>query len=129
MHYQIKLGVPDFEKFFNSLVQRAQQNKLSKDEIRLFKQIVKAMNYLSVDPRHNSLNSHEIDDLTRRYTKMIGSNIKVWQSYLENNTPGAGRIYWVYGPDKGDITIVGLEPHPEDKKKDGYAKVNLSNMS
>jgi hypothetical protein len=52
--------------------------------------------------------------------------MKVWQSYLENNTPGAGRLYWVYGPGRLEITIIGLEPHPEDKKKDGYAKVRLS---
>ena len=26
------------------------------------------------------------------------------------------RMYWVYGPDQKDITIIGLEPHPEDKK-------------
>ena len=53
--------------------------------------------------------------------------MKVWQSYLENNTPKAGRIYWVYGPDKGDITIIGLEPHPEDKSN-AYQKITLSSM-
>ena len=26
------------------------------------------------------------------------------------------RMYWVYGPDQKDITIIGLEPHSEDKK-------------
>ncbi|HUX40383.1 MAG TPA: hypothetical protein VMV83_04365 [Rectinemataceae bacterium] len=35
-------------------------------------------------------------------------------------------MYWVYGPDKGEITVIGLEPHPEDKKISGYAKVRLS---
>ena len=42
--------------------------------------------------------------------------MKVWQSYLENKTSGAMRMYWVYGPDQKDITIIGLEPHSEDKK-------------
>ena len=37
-------------------------------------------------------------------------------SYLENHKPVAGRIFWVYGPDKNDITIIGIEPHPNDKK-------------
>lgn len=41
--------------------------------------------------------------------------MKVWQSYLENNTPSAGRVYWVYYP-KGSITIIGIEPHPNDNK-------------
>jgi len=52
--------------------------------------------------------------------------MKVWESYLENNVPAAGRIFWVYGPEKEDITIIGIEPHPEDKKSSGYNKVSLS---
>jgi len=66
---------------------------------------------LSNNPRHPGLQSHEIEPLSRRY------GLKVWQSYLENNTPGAARMYWVYGPNPQAITIIGLEPHPEDKKK------------
>lgn len=30
--------------------------------------------------------------------------MKIFQSYLENNTPAAGRLFWAYGPDSGDIT-------------------------
>ena len=40
----------------------------------------------------------------------------------------AMRMYWVYGPDRQDITIIGLEPHPEDKKNGAYDKVSLSDM-
>jgi hypothetical protein len=75
---------------------------------------------LEVNPRHNSLESHEIDVLTRRY------GIKVWQSYLENQTPAAGRIFWAYGPGKGEITILAVEPHPEDQKRGGYDRIQLS---
>jgi len=50
------------------------------------------------------------------------------QSYLESRTPAAGRIFWTYGPDKHQITIIGIEPHPEDKKKSGYQKVKLSEL-
>ena len=57
--------------------------------------------------------------MTKRY------GIKVWQSYLENNKPAAGRVFWVYGPNKSDITIIGLEPHPNDKKN-AYQKITLS---
>lgn len=80
------------------------------------------MNLLSNDPRHPGLNSHEIEALSRRYGD------KVWQMYLENKTSGAARIYCVYGPGKNVITVIGLEPHPEDKKRSGYAKVKLSTM-
>ena len=33
---------------------------------------------------------------------------------------------WMYGPGKNEITVIGFEPHPEDKKSSGYAKVRLS---
>ena len=41
-------------------------------------------------------------------------------NYLDNKTSGAMRMYWVYGPDQKNITIIGLEPHPEDKKNGTY---------
>jgi len=77
---------------------------------------------ISINPRHPGLQTHDIDPLTRRY------GMKVWQSYLENNTPGAGRIFWVYGPGREEITVIGVEPHPEDKKNAGYQKVTLSDI-
>ena len=38
------------------------------------------------------------------------------------------RMYWVYGPQRQDITMIGLEPHPEDKKRGAYDKVVLSDV-
>lgn len=92
----------------------------NKTEEKLYRQWGKAMALLSANPKHPGLNSHEIEPLSRRYGK------KVWQSYLENRTPAAGRLFWVYGPGKKEITILGLEPHPEDRKQSGYARVRLS---
>ena len=83
--------------------------------------IGKALYLLSQNPRHPGLESHEIASLSKRY------GMKVWQSYLENRTPAAGRIFWVYGPSQGEITIIGIEPHPNDKSN-AYAKVTLSSM-
>ncbi len=77
------------------------------------------MKLLSVNPRHTGLHTHDIEALSKRY------GIKVWESYLENNKSAAGRIFWVYAPNKNDITIIGLEPHP-NAKKDAYKKVTLS---
>lgn len=37
-------------------------------------------------------------------------------------------MFWVYGPSDGEITVVGLEPHPEDRKSRGYDRVSLSNL-
>jgi hypothetical protein len=126
MSFTIRMGVPVMQAYWDDMRQRAQENRLDKEDKKLWKKLAKTVLLLSSNPRHNSLESHEIDDLTRRYSKLIGRPCKVWQSYLENNTPAAGRLFWVYGPDRAEITVIGLEPHPEDKKKAGYAKVNLS---
>ena len=74
------------------------------------------------DPLYPSLKTHEIPPLTKRY------GIKVWQSYLENKKSGAKRMYWVYGPGYRDITIIGLEPHPEDTKNGAYDRIRLSDL-
>ena len=60
----------------------------------------------------------EKEEITKSFlqNQKAGTGMKVWQSYLENKTSGAMRMYWVYGPDQKDITIIGLEPHSEDKK-------------
>lgn len=94
---------------------------MSKTETELFKKLINCFKKLLNDPHYPGLQSHEIESLTRRY------KIKVWESYLENNKPAAGRIFWVYGPNRGDITIIGLEPHPNDKKN-AYNKITLSSI-
>lgn len=79
----------------------------------LFEQIRKAIGYLELDSHHPSLNTHE-------FTSLSGaSGEKVFEAYAQNNTPGAYRIFWHYGPDemKGRkrtavITIVAITPHP-----------------
>ena len=128
MHYRIEFGIPEIRDFYDDLRLRAKTGKLSKSEIRIFKLFSKAITFLESNPLHNSLSSHENNNLSSKYSKQHGLKIKVWQSYLENNTPAAGRLYWVYGPVKGVITIIGIEPHPEDKKSSGYAKVTLSDL-
>ena len=120
MPFKIRMGLPEMEAFWADLTNRRQQGKLDKEEEKFFKKLLKTLAYLAENPRHNSLASHEIDDLTRKY------GFKVFQSYLENNTPAAGRLFWAYGPDKLDITILGIEPHPEDQKREAYQRIKLS---
>jgi hypothetical protein len=122
MAFRIRMGVPEMEAFWNDLSTRKQTGELDKTEEKFFKKWVKALGYLSADPRHNSLGSHEINELTRKY------GFKVFQSYLENKTPAAGRMFWAYGPDKGDITVLAVEPHPEDAKRGAYERLRLATM-
>ena len=123
MAFNIRMGQPEMETLWNDLSMRAKSHALDNDEERFFKKFVKALGFLSVNPRHNSLFSHEISDLSRKH------GMKIFQSYLENNTPSAGRLFWTYGPDKRDITILAVEPHPEDKKQGAYERIKLSGMS
>ena len=119
--FTIHLGIPEMEELWNSLEEKHSKGTAGKAEEKLRKQMGKAMKLLSGNPRHPGLHSHEISSLTARYGQ------KVWESYLENDTPKAGRIFWCYGPEKGDITIIGLEPHPDDKTN-CYNKITLSSF-
>ena len=119
--FKIHLGIPEMEALWNRLEERHNSGTAGKAEEKLRKQMGKAMKLLSSNPKHPGLHSHEISSLTARYGQ------KVWESYLENDTPQAGRIFWCYGPEKGDITIIGLEPHPDDKSN-RYNKVTLSSF-
>jgi len=116
--FKIRLGIPEMEELWTSLTGKHKEKILTIREERLYQKIGKAMLLLSNNPRHPGLQSHEIDSLSRRY------GMKVWESYLENKTSRAARIFWIYGPGKQEITLIGIEPHPQDKK--GYERVTLS---
>ncbi|MFA7369570.1 MAG: hypothetical protein WC334_08005 [Kiritimatiellales bacterium] len=122
MVFKIRMGQPEMEALWLDLSTRKLRGGLDKDEEKLFKKLVKALGFLSSNPKHNSLASHEITELSRKY------GIRIFQSYLENNTPGAGRIFWAYGPEQGDITVLAIEPHPEDKKRGAYERIKLSSL-
>ena len=123
MPFQIHMGIPEMEQLWLDLSTQSTQGSLDKEQQKFFKKLVKALRFLADNPKHNSLASHEIDDLSRKY------GIKIFQSYLENNTPSAGRIFWAYGPNQSDITILAIEPHPEDKKRGAYDRIKLSNVA
>jgi hypothetical protein len=61
---------------------------------------------LEANPRHPGLQTHEYKSLTGPGGR------KVFEAYAERKTPAAFRIFWHYGPDKGQITVVAIVPHP-----------------
>jgi hypothetical protein len=77
----------------------------------LFKQVDKAIDLLLANPRHPSLVTHKYSDLSHIDPKS-GKEFEVFEAYAQNKTPGAYRIFWSYGPGKGEITIVNITPHP-----------------
>jgi hypothetical protein len=106
------------ETLINELSEKALAGTLNRDETDLYRKIRKALQHLETNPRHPGLKSHEIDVLTEKY------GVRIWESYLENKKSGARRMFWIYGPETKEITIVGIENHPEPGR--GFARVRLA---
>jgi hypothetical protein len=113
------MGRPHVSAVWESLRAGGVSGTLSADQRLLAKKLNKAIQLLESDPRHPGLRSHEIEALSRR----VGA--PVFESYLENKTPAAGRLFWLFGPSRGYITVIGLEPHPGQGKR-AYGRVLLS---
>lgn len=80
------------------------ENDPSKKDI--LKVVRKALGFMEINLRHPSLNTHE-------FTSLKGPNgEKVFEAYVQQKTPAAYRIFWYYGPDRKQITIVAITPHP-----------------
>ena len=72
-----------------------------------YKAVSKSLKFLSSNPRHGGLQTH------RHYGKTGAEGEKVFEAYAENNTPGAYRIFWHYGPAPNTITVLEITPHPD----------------
>lgn len=90
---------------FQDLPKQQMRDISARDKPRA-KKLRKALALLESDPRHPGLNSHRYAD----YDSLYGE--RIWESYVENRTPGAYRVFWHYGPDPNEITIVAITPHP-----------------
>jgi len=72
----------------------------------ILKAVRKCLGFLETNLRHPSLNTHE-------FLSLKGPDgEKVLEAYARQKTPGAYRVFWYYGPEKGMITIVAIVPHP-----------------
>lgn len=70
------------------------------------KAVVKTLKFMKGNLKHPSLQ-------TQKYDEFTGPNgEEIFESYAQNNTPGAYRIFWFYGPGRKAITIVRITPHP-----------------
>jgi mRNA-degrading endonuclease RelE of RelBE toxin-antitoxin system len=79
---------------------------LESKEPKKHKKVLKCLAQVESNPRHSGLNSHRYEE----YDDVSGE--KIWESYVENKTPGAYRVFWHYGPDEGEITVLAITPHP-----------------
>jgi hypothetical protein len=79
----------------------------------LHKQVLKTLGLLELNTRHPGLNTHE-------YQSLQGMNgERVWEVCAQNQTPGAYRVFFHYGPDEESrgkrvpvLTIIVITPHP-----------------
>ena len=73
---------------------------------KVLKAIRKTLGLMETNLRHPSLNTHE-------YSSLKGPNgEKVFEAYAQQMTPNAYRVFWYYGPQKDQITIAAITPHP-----------------
>ena len=87
---------------------RESLRKLKKDSglKKRYKAVVKTLRLLSENPKHPSLQTHP-------YYSIVGpKGEKVFEAYAEQRTPAAYRVFFYYGPHKGEITIFAITPHP-----------------
>ena len=81
--------------------------KLKKQgQILKLKKIKLTFDKLSENPYHNGLHTHKNNSIKYKNEE------DTFQSYVENRTPGAYRIFWHYGEEKNTIIIDAVIPHP-----------------
>jgi hypothetical protein len=79
----------------------------------LLKQVRKTLALLETNLRHPSLRTH-------KFKSLRGPNGEVvFEAYVQNQTPGAYRVFFYYGPDLIEgkrripiLTILAITPHP-----------------
>src|SRR5258708_25459109 len=73
------------------------------------RKVRKALGQLDLNPRHAGLHSHHYESFP------ADRDVKVWDSYGENNTPSAWRIFRQSGPAEPHgpraITVLHIAPH------------------
>lgn len=74
----------------------------------LFKQVRKCVEHLLNNPRHPGLQTHKYESLAHPWDQTQ----PVFEAYVQNHTPGAYRLFWCYGPKRGEITLIAITPHP-----------------
>ena len=94
-----------FELLYTDKANEALDTLQAADE-KKFAKVRKTLGLMETNLKNPGLHTHE-------YHAISGANgEKVWEAYVENNTPSAYCVFWHYGPGRGVITIVDVTPHP-----------------
>ncbi len=91
-------------KFTPSAVRSLEE--LEQQDPKKHKKVLKTLGLMEVNLRHPGLKTH-------KYSSLQGPKGEaVFEAYVENRTPGAFRVFWMYGPSQAEITIIAITPHP-----------------
>lgn len=102
------MSAPPFVLFYTREAEKVLNDLKATPRHRVkLKKVRKALRLLEqAGPRHPGLHSHD-------YKSVPGpGGTPLWESYVENKTPSAWRVWWIYGPQDGQITIITIGPHP-----------------
>ena len=92
--------------FTDSAEKELKRLKHSRGLEKRYLAVVKALKFLLANPRHPGLQTH-------KYSSVKGPHgEEMFEAYAEQNTTGAYRIFFCYGPAKSVITVVEIIPHP-----------------
>jgi hypothetical protein len=97
------VNAPPSQLLYTREAERVLDNLRAKKQYEAkLKKVRKALRLL----QHPGLHSHD-------YQSVPGpGGVTLWESYVENKTPSAWRIWWIYGAGDAQITIVTIGPHP-----------------
>lgn len=81
-------------------------DRLASTDPKKHKKVRKTLELMEVNLRHPGLKTYKYDSLKGP------NNADVFEAYVENRTPGAYRVFWCYGPEPEEITILAITLHP-----------------
>lgn len=96
---------PTWKLFFSDRA-KADLTELEKNKSKkaTLNQVRKILGFMEINLKHPSLQTHKFDGMSSK----LGD---VFESYVQNHTSGAYRIFWAYGPNKGELFILSIVPH------------------
>jgi hypothetical protein len=92
--------------FTATAVEQLKELERDRGLAKRLKAVRKTLGLLETNPRHPGLQSHRFQSLTGP------GGEDVYEVYAEQATPAAYRIFWCYGPQRGQITILAITSHP-----------------
>ena len=127
--YEVILGQPEVERYFNNLKQRIESMTANEEETKFYFKIKKAIFYLRTGQHplgFKSKHKEQIDSLTKKFTKLMNSDIELPVHHGHLELGGKAReIFWSYVPNSNRIVIIAISDfHPKNDKE--YDRVKSS---